>query len=106
MIKDKKIIQSINICMNNLTEREQMELWSNLWKFADEKLPANKKLKIMIITNKDFESKVERKNEMYLKGFQDGWEQCRNNIIEMCDLDKDKIIAMERSDADWKYSMR
>ena len=37
-------------------------------------------------------------NKAYIQGFEDGWKECRENLIEKCNLDEEKIIAMERSD--------
>ena len=39
---------------------------------------------------------------VYLKGFQDGWNECRDNLIEKYNLDKEEVIAMERGDVDAK----
>ena len=43
-------IQRLVLEIENLTDDEQIELWINLFKFAQDKLPANKNLRIGVIT--------------------------------------------------------
>ena len=44
-------VKRVRIEMNNLTEYEQLELFSNLFDFADDKLPSDKTLFISVEKN-------------------------------------------------------
>ena len=43
-------IKHIFIDMQNLTDDQQLKLWSNLWKFADKELPAETNLMCFVVS--------------------------------------------------------
>ena len=43
-------IKHIFIDMQNLTDDQQLKLWSNLWKFADKELPSETNLMCFVIS--------------------------------------------------------
>jgi len=50
-------IKRIFIEMDDLTDAQQLDLWKTLWKFADEKLEANKDLMVFVISKKTPQNK-------------------------------------------------
>ena len=50
--KEEKMsnIKHIFIDMQNLTDDQQLKLWSNLWKFADKELPSETNLMCFIVS--------------------------------------------------------
>ena len=45
-------IKHILIDMQNLTDDQQLRLWSNLWKFADKELPTGTNLMCFVVLKK------------------------------------------------------
>ena len=43
-------IKHIFIDMQNLTDDQQLKLWSNLWKFADKELPSETNLMCFVVS--------------------------------------------------------
>lgn len=46
-------IKNILINVENLSDKEQLDLWKNLWTFADEKLPAKTNLMCFVMCKKN-----------------------------------------------------
>ena len=51
-------IKHIFIDMQNLTDDQQLKLWSNLWKFATKELPSETNLMCFIISKKEIKKKM------------------------------------------------
>jgi len=63
-------IKHIFIDMQNLTDDQQLKLWSNLWKFADKELPLKTNLMCFVVSKNKPEvaiSNLSQKNKKKIR---------------------------------------
>ena len=65
-------IKHIFIDMQNLTDDQQLKLWSNLWKFADKELPPETNVMCFVVSKNKPEvaiSSLSQNNKKEVKAF-------------------------------------